>query len=138
MLIDEVYSLSPSTFVGISSKSLISSGQLCKTFSWNCSMVSSRCNVNSKFSDDEYGTVNLEGNISGMKTLGLDISGPPPDTSYLSVFSINIQLRVSLTSVGECVDRSGWIWLFKTPPGKRTNNMVVAGFFFVPPTNGRA
>ena len=44
--------------------------------------------------------------------------------------SLNIQLRVFLTSVGECVDRSGWIWLFKTPLGKRTN----IKFFFVPPT----
>ena len=32
-------------------------------------------------------------------------------------FSLNMMLRVSLTSVGECVDRSGWIWLFKTPLG---------------------
>ena len=42
-------------------------------------------------------------------------------------------MRVSLTSVGECVDRSGWIWLFKTPPGKRTNNDDMV-FFVVPPT----
>ena len=39
-------------------------------------------------------------------------------------------MRVSLTSVGECVDRSGWIWLFKTPTGKRTN----VEFLFYPPT----
>ena len=34
-------------------------------------------------------------------------------------------MRVSLTSVGECVDRSGWIWLFKTPPRKRTDIVVI-------------
>ena len=41
--------------------------------------------------------------------------------------SRNTQLRVSLTSVGECVDRSGWIWLFKTP--QKTDQCL---HFFVP------
>ena len=44
-------------------------------------------------------------------------------------YSFNISLRVSLTSVGECVDRSGWLWLFKTPAGERTD---VRGFCLSP------